>query len=103
MLVFVAFPVVYYLLLYVFREQVLAFLKVAFWAPARALTAMMFVIVFAPILLLPRLYTWLSRIVAATAGLACPNCGDLIPSARDWQICLFTTHCPHCGETIIAS
>jgi hypothetical protein len=101
LLVFLAFPVTYYLLLYVVRAHVIGFLGFMLRQPGRALVLSMFVIVAAPMLLLPRLYDWLSKIVAATADLACPNCGDFITSARDWQICLFTKRCPHCSETII--
>jgi hypothetical protein len=96
-------PLIYFILLYLFRLQVADVARtIANHTFGYRITVWFLVfLLVAPIILLPKLYAVLSDIVSSSSSLACPECGHLIASGRDWKICLFTKKCPHCRECII--
>lgn len=95
----IAYPLVYYALIYYFRTPILDFFV---QLPGRKSGGGLAVlIVLAPFLIFPAVYHWLGERIAASVGLACPACDKYITSDRDWKICLFTGRCPHCQNYII--
>jgi hypothetical protein len=94
-------PLVYYALIYCFREPILDYLV---QLPGRRSGGLFGVlIILAPFLAFPVIYRWLGERIAASVGLECPACKKCITSDRDWRITLFTGRCPHCQNYIIAS
>ena len=95
----IAYPLVYYALLYYFRTPILDFFV---QLPGRKSGGgFAALIVIAPFLVFPAVYHWLGERIAASVGLACPACKKNIPSTRDWKICLFTGRCPYCQNYIV--
>ena len=103
-LVCVSTPIVYFVLLYLFRSQVAELTRaIARYTFGYRVTALFLIaLIAAPLTLLPKLYSLLSDLVAASANLNCPECGTPISSGRDWRICIVTQKCPHCRKHIIA-
>jgi hypothetical protein len=95
----IAYPLVYYALIYYFRAPLLHILDQVH--PVKLAGPFISLILFAPFLVLPAVYHWLGDRIAASVGLACPECDKYITSDRDWKICLFTGRCPHCQNYII--
>ena len=103
-LVCILAPVIYLVLIYVYRSDIIEFIR----AIARNTFGFrptcwfLMAVAGAPAVFLPKLYAVLSHLIASSAHLACPKCGTLISSGRDWRICLYTGKCPHCQQVIIS-
>ena len=95
----IAYPLVYYALIYYFRTPILDYLVQLPGPKSGGRMAALFVL--APFLVFPAVYLWLGERIAASLGLECPECNKYITSDRDWKICLFTGRCPHCQNYII--
>jgi hypothetical protein len=97
----IACPLVYYALIYYFREPILDYLvQFPGMKSGGGLAAL---IILAPFLAFPVIYRWLGERIAASVGLECPECKKCITSDRDWRITLFTGRCPHCQNYVVAS
>ena len=95
----IAYPLVYYAIIYYFRTPILDYLVQ--FPGHKSRRGLAFLIMFAPLLVLPAVYHWLGERIAASGGLACPECKKYITSDRDWKICLFTGRCPYCQKYIV--
>ena len=100
----VASPLIYYLLLLIYREDVSAFIDSVIAIYPRNISGLILVVLLAiPIIVVPPMYRFFGTLLAAGSDLACPACSRLITSGRDWNITLYTRRCPHCAAYIVSA